>query len=86
MEFYQLELAVGGEERAEPHAPGTMENLVVASGTVEVGVQDGAIGKAQRLETGDAMNFHADVPHWYRNLGKVLAVMYLVMTYSEEVG
>ena len=82
VEFYQLELVAGGEERADPHPPGTMENLVVASGTVEVGVD----GQSHRLETGDAMNFQADGPHWYRNPGVGLAVMYLVITYSEQVG
>jgi transcriptional regulator with XRE-family HTH domain len=82
VEFYQLELAPGSEERADPHPPGTTENLVVASGVVEIGVESAR----HRLETGDAMLFQADGAHSYRNPGKVPAVMYLVMTYSEEVG
>jgi transcriptional regulator with XRE-family HTH domain len=82
VEFYQLELAAGGEERADPHPPGTTENLVVASGVIEIGVE----GALHRLETGDAILFQADGPHSYRNPGKAPAVMYLVMTYNEEVG
>jgi transcriptional regulator with XRE-family HTH domain len=78
-EFYELRLKVGGEERAHP--PGTSENLVVTTGTVEVGVAD----VVHRLGTGDAVLFGADVPHFYRNVGAVEAVMYLVMTYAEDV-
>jgi transcriptional regulator with XRE-family HTH domain len=82
VEFYQLELAVGGQEDAGPHPPGTTENLVVASGSVEIGVE----GLGHRLATGDAILFRADSPHWYLNTGSIPAVMYLVMTYGEEVG
>jgi transcriptional regulator with XRE-family HTH domain len=82
VEFYQLELAAGSEERAHPHPPGTTENLVVASGVIEIGVE----GAQHRLEAGDAILFQADGPHSYRNPGTRPAVMYLVMTYSEEIG
>jgi transcriptional regulator with XRE-family HTH domain len=34
VEFYELRLAPGGSERADPHNPGTVENLVVADGAV----------------------------------------------------
>jgi transcriptional regulator with XRE-family HTH domain len=81
-EFYELHLKVGGEERAEPHAPGTSENLVLSVGDVEISVA----GACHRLHTGDAILFTADVPHGYRNVGPVEAVMYLVMTYAEDVG
>jgi transcriptional regulator with XRE-family HTH domain len=82
VEFYELELAPGREERADPHPPGTTENLVVAAGTVEIGVE----GENRRLETGDAILFVADGPHRYYNPGPAAAVMYLVMTYGEDVG
>ena len=39
-----------------------------------------------RLQTGDAILFAADVPHTYRNSGNVYAIVYLVMTYAEDVG
>lgn len=82
VEFYQLTLAPGAEEAAAPHPPGTTENLVVAAGTLEISVE----GTVHRLETGDAILFLADGPHRYRNPGAVTAVMYLVMTYGEDVG
>ncbi len=81
-EFYELKIAAQTVEAAEPHPPGTTENLVVAQGMVEVEVA----GQAYRLEVGDALYFVADVPHCYRNSGQVEAVLYLVMTYSEQQG
>lgn len=81
VEFYELRLTPHGEERAEAHAPGTVENLVVARGAVEIQSK----GESHRLQTGDAILFEADAPHVYRNTGAAEAVMYLVMTYAEQV-
>jgi transcriptional regulator with XRE-family HTH domain len=82
VEFYELRLAGGSVEDADAHPPGTAENLVVTAGTIEIDVA----GDTHRLETGDSILFEADTPHAYRNPGKVEAVMYLVMTYAEEIG
>jgi transcriptional regulator with XRE-family HTH domain len=81
-EFYELRLKAGGHEQAEAHAPGTAENLILTCGVVEIAV--GSTG--YRLHPGDAILFIADVPHSYRNVGSVDALMYLVMTYAEDVG
>jgi transcriptional regulator with XRE-family HTH domain len=81
-EFYKLSLAARSEEVAVPHAPGTVENIVVASGAVEIEVA----GRRHHLQTEDAILFEADVPHVYRNRGDVPAVMYLVMSYVASVG
>jgi quercetin dioxygenase-like cupin family protein len=43
-------------------------------------------GQTHALGTGDAILFEADVPHVYRNAGTAEAVMFLVMTYAEQVG
>lgn len=82
VEFYELHLAPGATEAAVPHPPGTSENLVVAQGTVEIDVGEAT----HALDAGDAIAFEADGPHAYRNPGKVPAVMYLVMTYADDVG
>lgn len=82
VEFYELRLVGGGLEEAHPHPPGTSENLIVAKGQVEIDVA----GEQHPLDTGDAIVFEADKPHAYRNRGKGEAVMYLVMTYAEEIG
>jgi len=81
VEFYELRLAARKRERADPHPAGTMENLVVTAGTVEI-----HLGReVHELETGDAILFEADVPHSYVNAGSREARMYLVMTYAEEM-
>ena len=82
VEFYELRLTPGSVEDADAHPPGTSENLVVTAGTLEIDVG----GDTHRLETGDSILFEADTPHAYRNPGKGEAVMYLVMTYAEEIG
>lgn len=82
VEFYELRLSPGGVEDADPHPPGTSENLVVTQGAVEIEVA----GELHRLDSGDSILFEADVPHAYRNPGKSESVMYLVMTYAQEVG
>lgn len=82
VEFYELTLRPEAGEQAEPHPAGTMENLVVVQGIVEVTVS----GSSHRLGPGDAIVFEADAPHGYRNLVAGDALMYLVMTYAETVG
>jgi transcriptional regulator with XRE-family HTH domain len=81
-ELYELRIAPLGVERAEPHSPGTFENLVVTVGTVEITLGS----ERQLLATGDAVYFAADIPHAYRNTANVEAVMYLLVTYAEVVG
>ena len=82
VEFYKLTLAGNAEEDADPHPPGTTENLTVVSGQVEIV----AAGISYVLRADDAILFEADVPHVYRNLGAKTAVMYLVMSYADMVG
>jgi len=82
VEFYELTLKSHSEERADPHPPGTLENLLVTRGTLEM-----EIGAERHvLAPGDAILFEADKPHVYRNVGQDDLTMYLVMTYAEEVG
>jgi quercetin dioxygenase-like cupin family protein len=81
VEFYELRLAPLAVEHADPHPPGTTENLVVNAGALEL-----TVGSERRvLGPGDAVIFEADVPHVYRNPeeGKE-ALMYLVMTYAQR--
>jgi len=82
VEFYELRLAPSAVERADAHPPGTVENLVVSRGTIEIETGGGI----HALSPGDAVVFEADAPHLYRNAGDVEALMYLVMTYADTVG
>jgi quercetin dioxygenase-like cupin family protein len=75
-------MAPGAVEDAEPHAPGTTENLTVAHGKVEIVAGD----DRSVLSAGDSIYFQADVPHSYRNPGPDRAVMFLVMTYPTAIG
>jgi transcriptional regulator with XRE-family HTH domain len=82
VEFYELEIKVGGLEEAQPHAAGTRETLVVTRGDVEIVVD----GVKHALGAGDAIVFDADVAHSYRNVGDDDALLYLVMTYVASQG
>lgn len=77
-EFYELHLAPQGAELADPHAPGTTENIVVTAGILEIRVASRIV----TLRPGDATYFRADVAHEYHNPGKHEAIAYLVMTYA----
>ena len=77
-EFYELRLSAHATEIADPHPPGTIENLVVTQGELEMVVGP----ETHSLGTGDAVFFEADVPHEYKNPGDVETIMYLVMTYG----
>lgn len=82
VEFYELRLAPLSTEKAEPHPPGTVENLIVTNGCLEM-----RVGETRHLlATGDAIQFEAGTAHEYRNPGDTEAVIYLVMTYAEQLG
>jgi len=55
---------------------------VVTEGGTEIEVS----GRRELLGPGDAIVFEADVPHSYRNPTAVQSVMYLVMTYADQIG
>lgn len=82
VEFYELRFLPGAVENAPPHPLGTVENLVVQSGSLAVELG----GKPHQLGKGDAMQFTADVAHTYRAARDAEALVYLVMTYARAVG
>jgi transcriptional regulator with XRE-family HTH domain len=81
-EFYELRIRPHGVEHATAHAPGTTENLIVTQGKLAIHVGT----DSAQLDTGDAILFTADVPHTYENLADSESIVYLVMTYAEELG
>ena len=82
-EFYEVRISAQHRETLEPQAAGTKENVLVVEGRVEL-----TIGKESPviLTPGDAVQFHADVPHGYRNLESRDAVVHVVLTYVEPIG
>ena len=83
-ELYELRLSAGATESADAHAPGTVENLVVVEGQLELTVDRPGHAESHRLDPGDAIVFEADCPHAYINVGGRDCLMYLVMTYAEQ--
>jgi transcriptional regulator with XRE-family HTH domain len=81
-EFYELRLKPGSVEHADAHAIGTMENIVVSRGALEIEIGN----DISQLSAGDAVLFQADAPHTYKNTSKGETVAYLVMTYVEPAG
>jgi transcriptional regulator with XRE-family HTH domain len=79
VEFYELRLAPLASDYAEPQPAGTVKNLVVCSGSIEI-----VIGEVHHtLVAGDAIQFEADGHHEYRNAVAAETVIYLVITYAE---
>ena len=80
-ELYELTLAPGCVETAHAQPPGSTENLVVSSGRAEIRVH----GQQHLLAAGDSILFRADAEHSYANPGDVPTILYLVMTYANEL-
>lgn len=66
VELYELRLEAGAVEEADPHPPGSLEEVYVTSGRLRMGVA----GATHDLGPGDAILFPADRPHRYRTLGR----------------
>jgi transcriptional regulator with XRE-family HTH domain len=80
VEVYELKLSARSTHRAEPHAPGTRELLVVLSGTMHVEVGTSSYD----LEAGDSLAFRADQPHSYGNPGAAESRAHNVIVYSRS--
>jgi transcriptional regulator with XRE-family HTH domain len=74
-DLYALDLDEGAVRHADPHHPGVVEHLVVVSGRLRAGPQDGPV----MLSSGDLLTFGADVPHVYEALETTHCV--LLMAY-----
>jgi len=78
-EFHELKIDALSTEHLNTALPGTLKNLVVTHGTLEVQVNE----QRQLLGTGDAIFFDADQPHSYRNPANTEAIAYVVTQYPE---
>jgi transcriptional regulator with XRE-family HTH domain len=74
-DLYALDLEGGAIRHAAAHHAGVEEHLIVATGRLRVGPQDGPV----ELAAGDLVTFVADVPHVYEALETTHAV--LLMSY-----
>ncbi|MBO2453272.1 helix-turn-helix transcriptional regulator [Actinomadura barringtoniae] len=74
LEIWRLRLPERTSVDGVPHAPGTTEHLLVASGGLVAGPAD----DLRRLEPGDMLAFPGDAPHGYRT-GEVPADVTVVI-------
>lgn len=79
IDFVEIRLRAGAEDRAAAHPAGTVKNLALAQGLLEIE----AGGEGARLRDGDAVSFAADRPHVVRNIGDGEAVFYVVTAHSD---
>lgn len=77
VEFYEVQLEVGGALRSAAHFDGTREFLTVQKGIVRV--ESGA--DSEVLSKGDSVSYRADVPHALINEGRGEALLFLVDIY-----
>ncbi|WP_433175720.1 helix-turn-helix domain-containing protein [Actinoallomurus sp. CA-150999] len=80
LELWRLRLPAHTSIDGVPHAPGTVEHLLVASGRLDAGPAD----DPRSLSTGDLLAFAGDSPHSYRT-GDVPADVTVVIA-SPAVG
>jgi transcriptional regulator with XRE-family HTH domain len=79
--FHEVRLEPGAMERRESHSDGTVENLVVSEGSVEVDVGS----EVHLLHPGDAIFLRSGAEHGYRNVAPGPVVIYRV-TVSPTAG
>ncbi|HRD33332.1 MAG TPA: XRE family transcriptional regulator [Rhodocyclaceae bacterium] len=79
-EFFELRFAPLVRHRSSAREAGARANLVVAQGSIELGVGD----RKHTLATGDSVQFSADVEHVYRNLVDGETLAYLVLSFPRS--
>lgn len=77
LELYTVEIEEGGLLSSGAHREGTEEFLTVFSGELTVAIQE----ETHTLHAGDSIRFKADRPHSYRNQGKGLAQVSMLIYY-----
>lgn len=78
-ETYRIEIKEGGFLQGEPHLSGCEEYVTVFSGEAEIGIED----EIYHLNQWDSLQFKADVPHSYRNVGKETVYLSMMIYYAK---
>ncbi len=64
MEMFDITLRNGHHQQSAAHQPGVIEHVVVMEGRLEMRYEN----RTETLGEGQALRFHADIPHAYRAL------------------
>ena len=72
---YYLELEPGSSWQSEPHLWGTREFITVFSGSLQIR----ADGRDISVSAGESVRFRGDTPHAYRNGGKEIVVLHMIL-------
>ena len=72
-----IEIEEGGNLDSNAELPGTQEFITVFSGEVTIKIN----GEDYIVSSGNSIRFKADVSHIYRNSGKCIAKMSMVVYY-----
>lgn len=73
-DLYRLVVQPGAPHRSAPHGPGTIEHLILASGSALAGPADAPV----RLGAGDYLTYPADLPHVFEALGPGTCAVLLI--------
>jgi transcriptional regulator with XRE-family HTH domain len=80
VEIYELRFMPKAVHRSEPHGQGTVETLVVLTGSMRLVLADAE----HELSAGDSIFFRADVPHTYENRASHDSRCFNVIRYARE--
>ena len=69
VQWYDFKAEPGGVLKSSPHPQGSVENLTILGGELEVSVG----GETWSAATGETLRYHADRPHSIRNRGETSA-------------
>lgn len=76
-EMYSLEIDEGGYLGAEAHLKGTQEFITVFAGEVSISISNGSFV----VTAGNSIRFKADSSHNYKNTGKGICTLSMVIYY-----
>ena len=69
VQWYDFKAKAGGVLKSSPHPQGSVENLTVLTGELEVSVE----AEIWRAVEGETLRYRADRPHMIRNIGNTAA-------------
>ena len=82
VQWYDFQAKPEGVLESDPHPPGTVENLYMLKGEIEITAGD----QTRRIKTGEALRFRGDLPHKIVNVGAADAHASMVLVLRQIGG